>query len=376
MSTPDALIVALPQTDGDDCVWLRVADGTIVRRGRGANWLAANGLASLPDRTTIMLIPPPAQVTLHWAAYPDMPVRQARAAARVAALAAAMAPADQLFAVTDRNEDPARPHIVALAARTDMQHWLLWAQHHGLDPDMIVPAPLLLPEPEDGPEDSFVRGEIAGTPILRGRAVAFVDEPGFALLRGEAPVRDIAPDAIDAAMLGALTHPPLDMRQGDFAKRVRRPVDAHALRRIALWCGLILLVTLLITLIGIGKAWMKARDLDEQSVVIARQVLLQATDAVAAETELTARLAARGAGGHGFTAPTAALLAAMQDVPGVTLASLSRDPDGTMRASLVGARVEDVNAVLVALQAAGFTVSVTSSQDPGGRTLADIMVRS
>ncbi|MET0248792.1 MAG: type II secretion system protein GspL [Sphingobium sp.] len=376
MSVNDALIVALPQAEDDEPVWLRIADGAIVGRGVGANWLAASGLAALPDKTTIMLLPPPAQVALHWAVHPDMPVRQARAAARVAVLAAALAPADQLFAVTDRNEDPARPHIVALAARADMQHWLLWAQHHGLDPDIIVPPPLLLPEPEDGPESSFVRGEIGGTAILRGRDIAFVNETGLALLRGEAPVRDIAPDAIETAMLAALARPPLDMRQGDFAKRVRRPVDVQILRRIALWCGLILLASLSIALIGIGKAWWAARDLDEQSVVIARQVLPQATDAVAAEAELDARLAARGAGGRGFTAPAAALLASIQDVPGVSLTSLSRDPDGTVRAALTGARVEDVNGVLVALQAAGFTVSVTSSQDPGGRTLADIMVRS
>lgn len=372
MSVADALIVALPEGVDANPIWWRVVDGAIVGRGTGANWLAASGLTALPDRATVMLVPPAAQVTLHWTIHPDMPVRQARTAARLGALSAAMLPADQLFAAADFNDNPARPHIVALASRADMQHWLLWAQHHGLDPDIIVPAPLLLPAPEEG----FARGELARTPMLRGQDVAFVDEPAFGILRTDAPVHNVPAEVIEAAILVALTCPPLDMRQGDFAKRVRRPLDTQALRRITLWSSLILLASLLITLIGIGKAWMATSDLDVQSLAAARQILPQATDAIAAEAELDARLAARGAGGRGFTAPAAALLSAMQDVPGVSLTLLSRDADGTARATLVGARVEDVNGVLVALQAAGFTVDVTSTQDPGGRTLADITVRS
>src|SRR3546814_15672412 len=81
---------------------------------------------------------------------------QGRAAARLAAMAGGVASADSLFAATDRNDDPARPHLVAITARRDMQHWLLWAQHHGLKPNIIVPAALLLPAPATG----FSRGQI------------------------------------------------------------------------------------------------------------------------------------------------------------------------------------------------------------------------
>ena len=47
-----------------------------------------------------------------------------------------------------------------------------------------------------------------------------------------------------------------------------------------------------------------------------------------------------------------------------------------MQAQLAAARAEDVTIVLTALQNAGFTVMATSSRDPGGRVIADIMVRS
>jgi general secretion pathway protein L len=277
-----------------------------------------------------------------------------------------------LFAATDSQDDPARPHIVAVASRADMQHWLLWAQHHGLDPDLIVPAPLLLPEPEAG----FVRGQIGGETVLRGTDLALTADMALPALIGDALVADATPGMVEGRMMAVLDAPPLDLRQGDFAKRVRRAVDKQALGRVALWAGLIMLTCFTIALIGIVKQHMATSRLDRESVALAQQVLPGASDAAQAQVELEGRLAARGAGGRAFTAPVSGLLAAMQDAPGVALTSLSRDPDGMIRATLAAAKAEDINAVLLALQAAGFTITATPSQDPGGRTLADITVRS
>lgn len=371
MSSRDALIVLLPEAADASAHWMRVIDGALVRSGTGTDWLAACGIAALPEKTRVLLVPPAALVTLHWIAHPDLPVRQGRAAARLAALAGSLAPADQLFAATDAHDDPARPHIVAVASRADMQHWLLWAQHHGLDPDIIIPAPLLLPEPDGG----LARGVIGGATVLRGTDMALTADMALPALIGDAPVVDVAPGVIEGRAIAALDAPPLDLRQGDFAKRVRRAIDRQALARVALWSGLILLVSLLATLVGIAKQHMEANRLDAQSVALAQQILPGASDAAQAQVELEGRLAARGAGGRAFTAPVASLLAAVQDAPGVALTSLSRDPDGMVRATLAAAKAQDINIVLLALQAAGFTITATPSQEPGGRTLADITVR-
>ncbi|WP_298398297.1 type II secretion system protein GspL [Sphingobium sp.] len=371
MSSRNALIILLPEGDAQP-IWMRVVDGALAQSGAGANWLAACGVAALPEKARVMLMPPAAQVALHWIAHPDLPVRQGRAAARLAALAASILPADQMFAATDSNDDPARPHVVAVASRVDMQHWLLWAQHHGLDPDMIVPAPLLLPEPEAG----FARARIGSETVLRGADMALTADMALPALIGDAPIADATPGMVEGRMIAALDAPPLDLRQGDFAKRVRRSMDKRALGRVALWSGLLLLVCLTIALIGIVKQHVEASRLDSESVALARQVLPGASDAAQALVELEGRLAARGAGGRAFTAPVSGLLAAMQDAPGVALTSLSRDPDGMIRATLAAAKAEDINTVLLALQAAGFTITATPSQDPGGRTLADITVRS
>lgn len=371
MSSRDALIVQLPEKAGAPCRWTRVIDGARTQAGEGADWLAACGIAALPDKARVMLVPPAAAVSLHWIAHPDLPPRQGRAAARLAALSGAIPPADQLFAVADDNDDPAKPHIVAVAARADVQAWLLWAQHHGLDPDIIVPAPLLLPEPEAG----FVRGVVAGDTILRGTHIALPQDMALPSLVGDAAVVDISPDVVERRAIAALDAPPLDMRQGDFAKRVGPALDGRRLRRIAMWSAIILFLCLAMILTLIAKQYMEASRLDRESVALAQQVLPGASDAEQAAMELEARLAARGAGERAFTAPLGALFAAMQDAPGVALTSLSRDPDGMVRATLAAAKADDINVVLLALQAAGFTITATPSQDPGGRTLADITVR-
>ncbi|UZW55508.1 type II secretion system protein GspL [Sphingobium sp. JS3065] len=368
----EGLIVVLAETPGVEPSWMRVANGAVVQTGAGANWLAACGLTALPDDMVVMLVPPAALVTLHEGSYPDLPARQGRAAARLAALAGAIVPADQLFAAANENDDPARPHLVAVAARADMQHWLLWAQHHGLDPDIIVPAPLLLPEPREG----FLRGIIGGAPVLRGTDMALAGDLALPELIGDAAVRDVPHEQIDARAIAALDAPPLDLRQGDFAKRMRRSFDRRTLGRIVLWSGLILLVSLSIALVSLTKQHFAASGLDADSLTQARQIVPGATDLVQAEAEMNRQLAARGAGGHAFTAPVAGVLDAMQHVPGVALTALSRDPDGMVRATLAAAKMEDINSVLLALQAAGFTITATPSQEPGGRMLADITVRS
>lgn len=372
MSGADGLILYLPEREDAALMWMRVAGGSIVQRGEGADWLAACGLTALPEGMRIMVVPPAALVGLHWISHPDLPPRQGRAAARLAVMAGGIVPSDLLFAAADANDDPGRPHVIALAARSDMQRWLLWAQHHGLDPDIMTPAALLLPTPAEG----YVRGPVGADMALRGEGVALTQDMALPEVIGGAAVEDVTAEEVDRRAIAALTDPPLNMRQGDFAKRVGRAFDKALLRRVAVWSGLILLVALATTLVMIAKQYGEAARLDRESVLVAQQVLPQANDAAQAQVELEARLAARGAGGGAFTAPLAGLFAAMQEAPGVALTTLSRDPDGMVRATLAAAKADDINVVLLALQAAGFTITATPSQDPGGRTLADITVRS
>lgn len=374
MSVAEGLIVVLPAREDVDVTWMRVVDDGIVQQGNGDQWLSACGLSALPPGARTMLVPPAPLIALHWVHYPEMPARQGRAASRLAALETSIGPADALVAAANENDDPALAHIVAVAARADMQHWLLWAQRHGLDPDAIVPAPLLLPAPEDGyAQAGYIQGSIGGVEALQGGASgALADgDPLTPVLIGDAAIEPAAPDWI-----GALATPPLNLRQGDFAKRVRRSIDGRQVMRIAVWCGFIALASLMIALLTIAKYHAEARRLDAESIVLAREILPAANDPALIQAELDAKLAARGASAYLFGGPAAGLFTAMQNVPGVSLASLSRAADGTLQAQLASARAEDINMVLLALQAAGFTITATSSRDPGGRVVADITVHA
>jgi general secretion pathway protein L len=376
VSVREGLIVVLPDGAVAQPQWMHVLDGAVVQRGTGTRWLEACGLQALADDCVVMLVPPAALTTLHWVSHPGMPARQGRAAARMAALADAIAPAETLLAATDTNEDPARPHVVALVARLDMQHWLLWAEQHGLDPDILVPAALLLPEPVEGEARAFVAGEVGGVPLLRGRDSAFpADEPFARALTGDAPVSAAGPDAITAAAIAALAAAPLNLRQGEFARRVRLAVDRRQLTRIAVWGGLIALASLLIALTGILRYHYAASRLDTESLALAGSVLPDAQDPNRVVADLDQRLAERGAGAYTFTGPFAGLLTAMQGTPSVSLSRLSRGADGLLTATLASARAEDINTVLLALQSAGFSITATSSQDNSGRVLADVTVR-
>jgi general secretion pathway protein L len=373
MTAREGFIVTLPDTADGQPLWMRVIDDTVVQGGSGTHWLDACGLAALPDYCSVMLVPPAGLTTLHWISNIDMPVRQGRAAARLAALSDSIDPPETLLAAANENDDPASPHIVAIAARADMQHWLLWAQHNGLDPDAVVPAALLLPEP-DG--DGYVMGTVGGVSLLRGRETALpADEPMAEVLVGGSPVAVLSPEAVSRAAISMLASPVLNMRQGDFAKRARRPLDRQQLVRIAVWTGFIALASLLISLAAIVRYNSAASTLDGESLALAATVLPEATDPERIGSDLDARLAARGAGAYTFTGPVAGLFTAMQRADSVSLTKLGRSADGMVTATLASAQAKDINIVLLALQDAGFTITATSSQDSGGRVLADITVK-
>lgn len=372
MSVREGLIVTLPDGDQTQPLWMRVVDGAVIQQGAGTNWRDACGLSALPEKCVVMLVAPMALAALHWTGHSGMPPRQARVAARLAALDASIGPAESLLAVADENDDPTVAPVVAVVARADMQHWLLWAQHEGLDPDLVVPAALLMPEPASG----FVKGVIGGTTMLRGVDMALpAEDPLVEAVVGDAPVDLLAPDALNRAAIAALENPPLNLRQGDFAKRARYVPDQRQLLRLAVWCGFILLASLLISLIAIIKYNGSASRLDAESLALARSVLPDAEDPERIEADMDARLAARGVGAYTFTGPVSGLFTAMQGAPTVALTRLARADDGMLTATLASAKADDINVVLLALQAAGFTVTATSSTESSGRVLADVTVR-
>jgi general secretion pathway protein L len=364
----ETLIVIAAPAPGQQPRWLRIVDGRIVQRGRGTDWPRSD---DEPAPRDALIILPPDHTSLHWIACPDMTARQGEAAARLMALDASIGDADTLHAASDGNDDPARPHLVAVTSRSTLQSWQDWAEAEGLSDAMLVPAALVLPEPDDG----FVRGTIGDFDVLRGvDAALLAHDPALPLLIKGARVQQLSPAALDARFVAMADEgPPLNLRQGQFARKSAPMFAAGRLRRIALLAGLSLAASLLIALVQIVRLNAAASAVESAALEQARPVVPQAVDAADAQLRLDAMLAQRG-GATGFTGMMAGVMTAMQASPAVSLTTASQLADGTLRVQLAAQRPEEINVVLLALQEAGWRISANAVQQQGGRLVADITV--
>lgn len=354
--------------------WARVAGGAIVQRGEGeaTHWRAATNLVSLPQDDAAMFIAPAGDVAMHWIACPGMTVAQGAAAAPLIAREASIGPADDLHAAVAPAPDPGAAHLVAVASRAAMERWLGWCAAAGLSDAAIVPAPALVPPPDEG----FVAARIGPDVVLRGVDSAFPADAALEpLIVGDLPVRTLSDGEIERALLAALAEPPLDLRQGSYARRSGRALDPAWLRRIAVLAAVIALVSLAIGLLTIARLHGEAAALDTETVALAQKAVPGVTDAADAELRLAGLVAQRGGAG-GLGGAVAGLMGALQATPTVALTSLSQSADGSLRAQLSGPGAEPINAVLIALQNAGWRIAANGVRQNGAQTVADITVAS
>ena len=372
----DRLVVALPArspiADFSLAWWTVEADGG---RGVGGRWPdpeLEEALARPSVDRRVLAVAPADAVTIHWLAMPDLQPRQARVAAQLKVAGEAAAPPDDLHVVAGEPREADGALAVAVVDRATVADWIAWCGRHRIDPDRIVPAPLLLPEPAPG---TASRATLAGEVLYRGEDAGWAsDEALDGLLIGDDRVVDVDEAALDIAVAAAFDHPPLDLRQGLFVKR-RRGVDAGLVRRviaILIACGV---AELLIALLLVARASLAADALDVEALALAQAAVPAGTSAERLVPALDAELARRGGGPNSFTVPAAGLYAALAVTQSATLSDLSFTPDGTLTANLSAPTADELNAVLLALQRDGFTVSYTMGQGLDGRQSIALTVR-
>ncbi len=352
--------------------WARVANGAVVQRGEGeaGGWRAATNLIALPQDEAAMFIAPAGDVAMHWIACPGMTLAQGAAAAPLMAREASIGPVEDLHAAVAPAIEAGAAHLVAVASRAAMERWLTWCAAAGIPDAAIVPAPVLVPPPEEG----FTAARVGDDVVLRGVDSAFPADAALQpLIVGDAPIRHLSDAEVERALVAALAEPPLDLRQGRYARRSPRALDPAWLRRIAILAGVILLVSIAIGLVTIVRLHGAAAALDAETVALAQKAVPGVTDAADAEIRLSALVAERGGAG-GLGGAAAGLMAALQASPTVALTSLSQSADGSLRAQLSGPGAEPINAVLIALQNAGWRIAANGVRQSGAQTIADITV--
>jgi general secretion pathway protein L len=351
------LLLFIAPDDRLDSWWI-VEGGAVAARGDAETVLPDD----LPDQ--VVAVAPAGAMTIHVAELGSLATQQARAAARLLVADTSVVPVETQHVAVGLPDKADRS--VAVIGNGRMTAWLDQLQARGIDPDMILPAPLLLPRTEDG----FVRAVIGAETLIRGRSAAFTDEAGLTeLLVADAPVEDVAAEPL---ILAALDAPELDLRQGVFAKRNRFRVDGRLVRRLALLGGAIAAVTLVIALVQIARYGFGASALDAQATAIARGVAPgEGSDPVAT---LQARLAARRGSGLGFTATAGALASAVQAVPNIELAAIDFDSDGLLRATILAPGPAEAEALRSRLRTMGLGIEATPFQGENGRIRGEFRI--
>jgi general secretion pathway protein L len=368
-------VAALGEGEGSDAAWLRVDDGVIVDSGQDDGWVDAweKPRDDSPDDRLIALAPA-ADVPLRWLHYPDAAPAQAAAAARIDALKNSLGDPAALHVVAGQPAGEGQAVPVAVTTHAAMTAWTDWLKTRDLTPAAIIPAAAAVPPPEP---DTLWTAEVGGEQIVRTADRAYVSDPELdPLIAGGHTALPLHADRMRESLLLTLAAPPLDLLSGGWKPKRNWSVDPAMLRLAKRLAIALVAVSLLIPIVYAVRLSSDTGRADDAVVAMAKKAGVTATDATAAEAELDRRLAAAGGGPLAFSVPASALYDAMGDAPGVTLKTLSHRTDGTLTTTLAAPRVEDINQVLLALQARGYRVTAQPMAGSDGQQMANITIRA
>ena len=365
-------VLFLPGAGEDGFRWLRIGEGGIDARGEGVppecRTSAATGKAG-EDTGTVVVVPAE-DVTLHWATLPDRSAVQSSAAARLLVAEASATPLTDLHVAVGR-EDGGEERPIGVVSSTRMREWLAMLAEQGVDPDAMVPAPMLLPRPDSG----YIRADLGTASVVRGPTTGFAHDPVLTdLVTAGEPPTVLGREDVEAAIIAAAARPTLNLRQGIFARRRQLAVDWAQVRRLGWLAAAILLVTLLITLVEITKLSFAADELERRTEAMARQGLPRGETVNDATSQLDARLVRLRGVGMGFSATAAAVFNAVRAVPGSEVRSLSFDAKGQLQAMLVTQTQGQIVDVVKQIEGQGFKVLPSTFDNDGQRLSGRVTV--
>ena len=356
--------------------WLRVDDGLIVDSGQDDGWVDAwERPAGDAGDDRLIAFAPAADVPVAWRHYPDAAPAQAAAAARVDTLKDSLGDPAALHVAAGQPAEAGQAVPVAVTTHAAMTAWAEWLGARGLDAAAIIPAAATVPPPEAG---GLWTADVGGEPIVRTDDRAYRSDPAIdALVAGDRGIVPLDTDRMRASLLLSLAAPPVDVLSGAWKPRRRwTAVDPALVRWAKRLAVALLIVSLAIPAIYALRLVSGTAGADDAVVAAAGKAGITAVDAAAAETEIDRRLAVAGGGPLAFSVPASALYDAMQDAAGVSLRTLSHRTDGTLTTTLAAPRVEDINQVLLALQARGYRVTAQPMAGADGQQMANITIRA
>lgn len=345
----NATLLAFAGADGSPRAWRLVSGGAVLGRG--------DDLAEVPEQRSwvrAVLAVPGSDVALHWLDLDGDPTpAQAAAAARLRLADEIAGPVEAMHVAAGRREHGLT--AIATVPVERMQAWLDEARAMKVDPEVIIPAPLLLLAPGEGLVR--YRGD-AAAPDYRGVAQAFsLEDDLAALVLGDAKIAEIDDNVREAGFGPALADPAINLRQGAFARRREVQIDRTSLRRLGALIIILVLVSLAIEVTAIFR-----------TVAAADRVEAEAKEVRAAVGPQ------RPAPPGGFGASAGALFDSVRDTPNVEVTRLVYQPDGSLRASLLADSQATIDGIRARVEGRGMRATGGLPTNLGGRAAGELIV--
>lgn len=342
-------------------VW-RVVDGEWLDQGELSDFIAVG------DEATVMAVIAPADARCIWTSLPDLEHKQAEGVARIRAAEHSLG---NIHSAARHIGDDAV--VTATIAPAVIEQGLSRLILRGVNPDIVIPMGLVVkPNP-----DHVLRAEFDGTSVLRAAEFAFPDEAVFRdLLVGNLDVEEVHTDTMRAMLVAASVHPLLNLREGQFAKRVRTEWLTTAQRKwIVRLLGGLVAASLLLGLVTWAKYKSASTAEDDRALAAAQKIDSSIQDIAQAESALDRALVQKGMAKGRFAPLSAGLWRSVQSSPNVTVRELRYSADGILTVVLAAPDSNSINTALIKIQQDGFRVTATPRQDTSGATLVDLTMR-
>ena len=373
LSASDALLIFL-DTRNEFEGWLQLKGAEISARG-----LSLEAIPGLVDAETreplrVAAIVPGEAVSVHWLEVPaGLAPAQAIAAARLMAGDVSVQPVHDMHVAVGPEVEGESARAVALVPAITMAGWLGRLQAEGLDPDLVLAEPLLLPRPEEG----WVRYDRGGIPLFRGRSDAFSVEPELAeLIVGDAKLETLGRAHFESSLSAQIANPAVNLRQGAFAKRRRWKIEWPLIRRMVMLGAAILLVTLAIQIVSILRYTYAADALELEASRVAGQTLRRSAPLGNAPALMEQRLTELRGSGAGYSGVASLLFDAIRATPNAELTAMVFAPDGSLRATVQADSPATLTGLQARMQSTGLSVDAGPLRTGGGRPTAELTVRA
>jgi general secretion pathway protein L len=373
LSAGDALLIFLGSSSGIEG-WVQLRGAKVAARGKADDALPPLFAAETGEPLRTIAIAPGEQVLLHWLELPSgLAPAQAAAAARLMAADMSVQPVSEMHVAVGPEVEGENARAVALVPAITMAGWLSRLQAQGLDPDAMIPEPLLLPRPSEG----FLRYDAGALALYRGRNDAFSIEPELAeLIVAGSVVETIEAEALEDGLWQQISTPAVDLRQGMFAKRRRWKIEWPLVRRLAALGAAIMVVTLAIQIVAILRYTYAADALEIEANQLAAQTLRRSGPLSNAPAQLQQRLTELRGSGAGYGSLASALFDAVRATPNAELTAMLFDETGALRATVQGDTPATLSALQARLGSGGLRVEAGPLRTGGGRPAVELTVRT